>query len=123
MRKLDAAITEALGYEVEWWEPRDVRLSGHKDYYLKDSHRTAVPHYSTDGNDMLLLDKEMRERGWELELHKSYLEKGIPFRATYRKVVDGCWVRESSHNPVEPLARALAAYKALTGEEYTNGLR
>ena len=74
-RKLDAAIAEGLGKDVRWkkWETRggfDVftdASSGEKGadaYFFHNEHLIdAVPHYFEDGNDMLDLDAEMRERG------------------------------------------------------------
>ena len=76
---------------------------------------TEVPKYSTDGNDMLVLDKEMRERGWRL------LE--LEYDGTCRPPWSAMYISEEEERiggyaDTEPLARGLAAYKALTGEEW-----
>ena len=62
-RKLDAKLAEALGYEL------DVSISKYGWYYMVTGEvcsvktKSVVPLYSTDGNAMLELDREMRERG------------------------------------------------------------
>ena len=106
-RKLDAAIAEALGKELVWIEII-------KDY--------KVNRYSTDGNAMLELDKEMRARGW----YKSICSLGKYNRVYYIKQ----WVDDNGEHVKRvasrivaeiPEAVALAAYEALTGEEWEDG--
>ena len=59
-RKLDAALAEALGWELL------ERLTEHCQAYAnrKTGEEMLLPHYSTDGRAMLELDKEMRGRGF-----------------------------------------------------------
>src|SRR5690554_5538907 len=74
-RKLDAAIAGALGYEVEWKKlpmlhPSDANVGPGQGLLtevpvIKDKW-IFVPCYSEDGNAMLKLDREMRERGWRV---------------------------------------------------------
>ena len=146
-RNLDAAIAEALGYEVEWkdathdpecgglelayWEdhPDDELAEGTKEIYYSGQHGglppvkqpfyrdeygywEIVPFYHEDGNAMLELDKEMRERGWWLE---TWSERNFCCAAYDR----GSTYHKAAAN-TEPLARALAAYKALKGEEWVS---
>lgn len=84
-------------------------------YNIGEANRWInVPHYSTDGNAMLELDREMRERGWEVTV---FYEWNGKFSAEYEtRRPEANLVRAEAET--EPLARALAAYKALTGEEY-----
>ena len=109
-RKLDKAIAEALGWSVtclgedcmEWQDGRSVC--------------SDLPHYSTDGNAMLELDKEMQERGW---LIRSMMVFTNDIFVGYSFFEDGEMVKTvAGHAETEPLARALAAYKALTGKEW-----
>jgi hypothetical protein len=106
-RQLDAAIAEALGYEVN----ADPFVDG-LIYAVKEKI-DYLPHYSTDGNAMLELDSEMRKRGWDLELQII----GEYYGADYYHLEDeiGGDIQQAD---TEPLARALAAHKALTGEEW-----
>jgi len=108
MRELDKAIAEALGYTY------DRGLIREKFGVWKD-----LPNYSTDGDDMLELDKEMRERGW------------------VTSIIFGCWKDDQTccvvHNNAdtlvsvyadgEPMAKALAYYQALTGKEWVKKAR
>lgn len=55
-RRLDAAIAEALGYEVT------LRPLGYWAMRKKRPWK-PLPHYSSDSNDMLMLGREMRELG------------------------------------------------------------
>lgn len=91
-RKLDAAIAEALGYEVIW---------------------VPVKRYSIDGEPMLDLEEEMRERGFGLSISR-HGEGGYK----------ACWWQGTGpfgmcEADTMPEAVALAAYHALTGKEWT----
>ena len=107
-RKLDAAIAEALGYwaRLEIFTLREWPYTSH-----------PIPHYSTDGDAMLELDREMQERGWETSI----------YRYNNGRVVANCRAASYSFGNnhsianIEPLARALAAYKALTGKGWNDG--
>lgn len=87
-----------------------------------------LPCYTTDGNAMLELDKKMRERGFyvtvvcKAEAWKHGSEAPVHtepyFHAQYMDVNNMTFTRAKSA-PTEPLARALAAYIALTGKEWT----
>jgi len=110
-RKLDAAIAEALGYDVQDWTDRPVN----PDFWMHngDLRWYKVPKYSTDGNAMLQLDAEMRERGWVIDIGHyancwmvNYLNMDSNDKLLIGK---GQAVNEL-------LARALAAYNALTGK-------
>lgn len=131
-RKLDAAIAEML-YDV-----RIEKSSAGDDMWLIDrplrhTYNTQgskwmtypLPHYSTDGNAMLKLDREMRERGWYLT-GLIYYSIDRLWEATYENFWKTGKVRVVSHSKKvssqaneEPLVRALAAYHALTGKEWT----
>ena len=102
-RKLDAAIAEALGYKIEEVFGYEVikRTGEQFDEYL--------PHYSADGNAMLELDAEMQERGWWLEVRQRAC---VAVYTSY----DGVVARAVADTM--PEAVALAAYKALTGDEW-----
>ena len=109
-RKLDVAIVEALGDAVkkqvdDYWQ--------FKGNYLY----RRVPKYSTDGNAMLELGKEMRERGWVIKYH--YFDWKDLHTVIYMKEKNGITQEAKVYqSDTEPLARALAAYKALTGKEW-----
>ena len=107
-RQLDKAIAEALGYKVgysllEYPEGEDC------DYWV-DELNVRLPHYSTDGHDMLELDSEMRERGYKIDVALWEEWKVIYWHDNERI--------SAAIADTEPLARALAAYKALTGKEW-----
>ena len=108
-RKLDAAIAELLGYDV---------LKGDRpglgNYWLFGD--MPIPCYSTDGNAMLELDREMRERGYLLRQSKNMI---FGWEASYGEA--GSYELFKAIGEVEPLTRALAAYKALTGKEWQDG--
>lgn len=134
-RKLDAAIARALGYK---WDESRCRICGwpivpegeagcwKSNCSVRprpEKRADEPPHYSTDGNDMLLLDREMRERDyWLGELRCSHnMCPGITsFYCTYAKrhKWGGPSVFTEARANTEPLARALAAHKALTGEDW-----
>ena len=114
-RKLDAAIAEALGYEV------DVSMSKHSWYYMVKRKacgvirmKEIIPHYSTNGNDMLGLDREMRERGF-LIMVEAPNDGG--YAASYFKVYREAWTGDFLASSM-PKATALAAYYALTRKEW-----
>ena len=77
-------------------------------------HGQDVMEYESDGNAMLELDREMRERGWQI---RNYWDmSNLPTWA-----VTEIWKDDAAHKSYaksEPLARALAAYKALAGKEW-----
>ena len=95
MRELDVAIAEAL---------EDVT--------------TPAPKYSTEGNAMLELTIKMRMRGW---LVVTSIKENDCTANYYKPIGDGLYNTEKmfiSKADTEPLARALAAYKALTGNDW-----
>ncbi len=104
-RKLDAAIAEALGYEVVV-TPTDGKWDA--DYYMRlpSKEYMEVLNYFADGNAMLELVAEMRARGWGLQV--SSIKNGY--------IAKFCTGRSQSGATAEtmPEAVALAAYKALT---------
>ena len=108
-RKLDAAIAEELGVSHLYPVGKDL-------------------YYSTDGNDMLKLDAEMRARGYQLHLrrdiHEGTISEGDPrvFNARYYQPGNNLknfppWYYVGFAETM-PLAVALAAYYALTGKEW-----
>lgn len=97
-RKLDAAISDALDKRIPF---------------------PHAKHYCTNGDSMLELDQEMYNRGWNLEVQRNFRRKGKVEAYYYIYNLDNlikCWVGEEAEN--EKLARAKAAYKALTGKEW-----
>jgi hypothetical protein len=115
-RNLDVVIYRKLGYEIISAEVQDYIQQG-TEYWIKmpDGRSIKLPRCSEDGNAMLELDREMRGRGWRLELW--YADAENVYVAHYEKP-DGDYVAEGKAE-TEPLARALAAYKALTGKGWT----
>lgn len=127
-RKLDAAIAEALGREVTW--QRKVRTGGKKikpvyTYYACSPDdkfaqlfyagtEAEVPKFHKDGNAMLELDREMRGRGWRIELW--YADAENVYVAHYEKPGDDFTAEGKAET--EALARAFAACYALTGKEW-----
>ena len=124
-RKLDAAIAEVLGHKTE----QDINgflgilTITREEGILTEYDWKPCPRYSTDGNAMLELDREMRKRGWQIDV--LYCSNNVcpgitSFSCSYsRKNKYG--KREFVHSgrvDNEPFARALAAYKALTGKEW-----
>jgi hypothetical protein len=104
-RKLDAAIADALGYEVVngWAEKVENGLLDRKE----------IPKYSTDGNAMLELDREMRNKGYSLVLGRVNMN--------YTALYQGEEKSEMAFGVDSmPLAVALAAHYVLTGEEWTS---
>ena len=122
-RQLDAAIAEALGYEVEEMRvTEDVPMPG-LAFKIVTSNKLKMKivsgeywawqdlkHYSTDGNAMLELDREMRERGYKIDVALWKEWKVIYWHDNERI--------STAIADTEPLARALAAYKALTGKDW-----
>ena len=111
LRKLDAALAEALGYEVgpmdDFVEGTTLAISG-RGITLR-----RLPHYSIDPVAMLELDREMRERGWWLKIRRS---ANGNCDVTYSKGWE--FFDTSNVAKSEPLARALAAHRALTGKDF-----
>lgn len=108
-RKLDVVIVEALGYEVKF----------NPDFgwlYKPDSKRprlTNISEYSTDGNAMMELDREMRNKGYSLVLGRVNMN--------YTALYQGEEKSEMAFGVDSmPLAVALAAHYVLTGEEWTS---
>ncbi len=124
-RKLDSAIAEVLGYEVLYARFYDKSRNIYEDKNLPsvrmyNGYQYGCPYYSKDGSDMLKLDKEMQERRWDLTLWR----EGHIFYAVYEPTDRKIWnnpVVIGSNADTEPLARALAAYKALTGKKWKGG--
>ena len=124
-RQLDAAIAEALGKTICEWQ----RITNNTVEWGND-----LPEYSTDGNAMLELDREMRGRGYYLTImnpHILNVQTGrvVEFAAIYQTLEQlsqyeykECQAvvnfRGTETGKNEPLARALAAYKVLTGREW-----
>lgn len=116
-RKLDAAIAVALGYEVRGSEMGCIRYAEDRPV---EWVAEPLPHFCGGGDDMLRLDALMRARGWLLGFWW-----GTPKTccAGYKRQDDD---REYQATATAlPEAVALAAYRALTGEEWeeesTNG--
>lgn len=109
-RNLDMAIAEALGYEVA----RLARDTGYMIHRSGGGGARFLPRYREKGSDMLELEREMRERGWRLELW--YADAENVYVAHYDK--PGSDFTAEGKAETEALARALAAYYALTGKEW-----
>ena len=119
-RKLDAAIAEALGYEKVFVDTRFMPSDtfphiGVWKYFTGDGW-AEVPRYSTDGNAMLELDKEMRARGWMLVVVRNMEKEGASARY-YQGGQVVTFPLPTKHKEIET-AVALTAYKALTGKEW-----
>ena len=127
-RKLDVALAEALGEDVRWYVCVGYGTQGDR-YYIAEPHKPGakpylhtcsgsrlgeVPHYSTDGNAMLELDKEMRGRGWMLEIY--FADASDEYVVDYEKPNEDIFY--SGLADTMPKAVALAAYRALTGKEW-----
>ena len=142
-RKFDAAIAEALGYEVEWVEGIEGYATETGDvftikepaireggciFYLdidNDTVLNSVPCYSTDGNAMLELDREMVRQGF-IQRH-IFMTNTNDYEVTYYGADKNALKVEEYYDEdrafigrtsTMPEAVALAAYKALTGKEW-----
>ena len=109
LRKLDAALAEAIGIKVRW--------GAGIPWYMESQKATPIICYSTDGSAMLELDREMRERGYCVNV------ECLPplYCAEYWKLDtdgNGMELVAAKHHKKETIARALAAYRALTGREW-----
>ena len=114
-RKLDAAIAEALGYEVFWVGDGRLDVPRYKSKKCSSWPSRPVRHYSTDGYDVLiLLEEEMWERGWRFKLHSESPQEWV---ATIWRMEDQLEVYCEVGKRL-PKAVALAAYHALTGKEW-----
>ena len=112
-RKLDAAIAEALGETVariDYEKYLKYVIPGNKSEQQRD-----LPCYSTNGNAMLELEREMRARGYYISVNRTPKDT---FRASYELLEEGVFIYSLIGNTI-PEAVALAAYKALTGEEWS----
>ena len=113
-RKLDAAIAEGLGDKVEygvlsWPDSEDY------DYWMENAKK-RLPHYSSDGNAMLELIGEMDSRGFRAAM--DLLPSGCTRKYKVGLYGDkGFWA--DAYADSLPLAVAFAAYKALTGKEWS----
>lgn len=127
-RKLNMTLATELGYEVQ------VKHRGYDVVYLTPGKvwseecptcsydglwvPEGVPWFHSDANAMLWLDREMRERGWDLTVWR----EGDIWYAVYERT-DKDWKSADDYVSIGikavtmPLAVALAAYKALTGKE------
>lgn len=126
-RKLDVAIAEALGYEVT--VVRDY-LPCTERYYMRIDQDAVLGLrlYSTNSDAMLDLDKEMRERGFQLNITRHFAvyfkdelpDNWSPYVVRYYKPgnnLKNFWTYGCEADTM-PEAVALAAYKALTGKEW-----
>ena len=118
-RKLDAAIAEALGgvivdiSEVYPFSSYPFSNVGGMTKHVvnQDGKVKQIPHYSTDGNAMLELDREMRERGWCVVVERINEVWSVVYWKAEQTMAIQCTEEISLPKPV-----ALAAYKALTGK-------
>ena len=101
-RKLDEAIAENLGIDI--------------------NHAGVItPYYSTDGNAMLELDREMRQkRYWLDKVSRIEIDEFIQYQVVYWKYQDDPNVQafNCAEADTMPEAIALASYRALTGKEF-----
>jgi hypothetical protein len=106
-RKLDAAIAEALGNQVEWvgGEPK-MRYKLNGAWWIN-----YVLDYSSCGNAMLELDREMQARGFMLMVEVYNEGYSAAYWICHAEEWTGDYVSDNM-----PKAVALAAYKALTEE-------
>ena len=115
-RKLDVAIAEALGYELL------ERQTDSQQIWINRAtgEEMLLPGYTTDGNAMLELDAEMRARGFVSWVSSHIIGGRHKFAAEYFDPDNamGDYKERMARANTEPLARALAAYKALTGEDW-----
>ena len=106
-RELDAALAEALG-----WDATLLGEDGMMWSTTGENICTDLPYCSTDGNDMLKLDRAMRKRGFLVTI--DYIFNQGYFVSLFEKI--GETYNEMADTM--PMAYALAAYKALTGKEW-----
>jgi hypothetical protein len=108
-RKLDAAIAELLGNHVEWvgGEPK-MRYKLNGAWWIN-----YVLDYSSCGNAMLELEREMKTRGYSLVVGRT----SNRYTAIY---LNGENMEMAYGVDTIPEAIALAAYHALAGEEWTS---
>lgn len=116
-RELDYAIHKELGYV---WNVYKCEICG-KTFHQGPCPATpkptvtaiegSVPHYSTNGEDMLLLIWEMRTKGYWMELSTKDRDVGCLFFTIGNG--GGSW----AYNQSVPMAVALAAHNALIGGE------
>ena len=142
-RKLDAALAETLGYEVEFVDTSHVPSDtfphlGVWKYFTGDGW-VELPDLST-GNGMLWLEAEMVKRRFLLHLDRFVFandakgvicahfveldaieaeKTGLPnSKVIYlKKAREDKYISHSAHAATMPDAVCLAAYKALTGED------
>lgn len=120
-RKLDAAIAGALEYEVKDWADRSIN----PNFWMHDGDLRwyKVPNYSSNGNAMLELDREMTERGYGLFLDRYFIRppwdrNEVIYGAAYYPAKSIKTDKTKQYAKTEPLARARAAHYALTGKEW-----
>ena len=121
-RKLDAKIAEGLGYEVSY-------AKTHKNGELvnvftmpnieKGEYRSGCPLYSSDGNAMLELIGEMVKRDWSIDVMHLPCDNAYEVSFHTKDEWGNYSVMEEAVALTLPLAVALAAYKALTGKEWS----
>ena len=110
-RKLDAAIAEGLGRDVKGEQVRLFDGGGYRWYTL--------PHYSSDGNAMLELIGEMVKRDWSIDVMHLPCDNAYEVSFHTKDEWGNYSVMEEAVALTLPLAVALAAYKALTGKEWS----
>ena len=119
-RLLDRAIAELLGHKLVKPGTEVFGILLPENDFFKQESETAyrrVPNYCEDGNAMLELDREMSWRGWFIRSMMVFI--GDIFIG-YSLIEDDEIVRTVvGQAETEPLARALAVYKALTGKEWS----
>ena len=128
-RKLDAALATELGYEVQ------VKHRGCDAVYLTPGKVWSeecpacsydglwvpeeVPWFHSDANAMLWLDREMRERGWSLDMVRLAGVYSTSYYDYKLALLENAHVFSAIADTM-PEAVALAAYQALKGEEWNN---
>jgi len=102
-RQLDLQIYLALhGYPL-----KEIPKERFDDYMRE-------PHYSTDAEAMLELDREMRERGYSVTIKRDIKKYVVMFQN--KNINDD--VRGAGCSEILTKAYSLAAHKALTGKEW-----
>ena len=122
-RKLDVAVAEVLGYKVVWVDEylsEFMESTKHKVpviNYVGNNEYDYIPHYSTDGNDMLELVRELQERGFSVELYANNNNTdGMAFCSLYDSSTEE-W-SGLFRDVAMPKVLAKAFYKAKTGKEW-----